>query len=469
MPLMMTEVAKGQEAALQLDLQPLRAEAERERIPLETERMQQSLQTSKLSQQKEMLQIQALVEAQKDDASAKTLIGDLSKDPTFKDLPIPDQMVKIGQVFAANGKFKQAEEFYSRGERAKLQESQTQKANFDIQQNKLDKAQSYLTMLNDDGSNANEVMMAARTDGALTESELKILSQKGKEAFNAGKFKEFKTDALRNINSIKGKAEVQKEVENKRKKDSEDKRYELEMKRYELLISRSGANSTSKDEKGKKDVNLALYKDAGLNLERVQDDLRDVQSKLAALPPAPKPGIFGTSEDLNSEARKEYTARIQVLKEREKEYFKIKEFSSKQLIDDGVVLPSTTLDRPPDAPNVFAPDTSTGTAKPVETKKEPIRPGSTVQTALPEPEEGFTIKNISPGTFYKKKDGTILIAYTGIDSRTGESATRLYKDIPKEQLAIIEVLNRSGENYDAENYSYRINEKGIVQKKLRKK
>ena len=486
MPFMIEDFVKGQKAGFEMDLLPLQAEAdkeriqaERERIPLETEKMQQNLQTSRLSQQKEILQIQALVEAQKDDASAKTLIGDLAKDPTFKDLPIPEQMLKIGQGLAATGKFKQAEEFYSRGERAKLQEAQTQKANFDIQQNKLDRAQSYLTMLNDDGSNVNEVMMAARTDGALTESELKILSQRGQEALNAGTFKAFKTDALKNINSIRGKAEVNKEIKNKQEKDAADKKYELDMKRYELLISRAGANSTSKDERGKKDVNLALYKDAGLNLERVQDDLRDVQSRLAALPAAPKPGIFFDSEDPNSEARKEYTARIQVLKEREKEYSKIKEFSSKQLTGDGVVLPSTTPDRPLDAPNVFAPDTSTGTAKPVETKKEPIRPGSTVQTALPAPPSGeFNSLNVKPGNFYVGKDGVITYIYKSTDPETlpagsEEPGLRALsssnKSLDKNTILIIETLNRAGEVYDKQNFDYRIKDDGTIQKKPRQK
>ena len=305
MPLMMTDVAKGQEAALQLDLQPLRAEAERERIPFETEKMQQNLQTSRLSQQKEILQIQALVEAQKDDASAKTLIGDLTKDPTFKDLPIPDQMFKIAQHLDASGKFKQGAEFYSRGQTAKLQEAQTQKANFDVQQNKLDRAQSYLTMLNDDGSNANEVMMAARTDGALTESELKILSQKGQEALNAGTFKAFKTDALRNINSIKGKAEVAQEADKKEQRRIQAGQLAETIRRDTMNNNRLIAALTSRESTVESKAALSRYTTSGRLVQSASEQIRRLQKQIDELPPKVTTNWYGAEkEDPNAEKRK---------------------------------------------------------------------------------------------------------------------------------------------------------------------
>ncbi|CAB4135448.1 hypothetical protein UFOVP1078_17 [uncultured Caudovirales phage] len=346
MPLMMTDVAKGQEAALQLDLQPLRAEAERERIPLETEKMQQNLQTSKLSQQKEMLQIQALVEAQKDDASAKTLIGDLSKDPAFKDLPIPDQMLRIGQGLAATGKFKQAEEFYSRGERAKLQEAQTQKANFDIQQNKLDKAQSYLTMLNDDGSNANEVMMAARTDGALTESELKILSQRGQEALNAGKFKAFKTDALRNINSIKGKAEVAQEADKKEQRRIQAGQLAETIRRDTMNNNRLIAAVTSRESTVESKAALSRYTTSSRLVQSASEQIRRLQKQIDELPPKVTTNWYGAEkEDPNAEKRKAIEDNIA----RQEGIIDEQRDVQKQAIDQmGVVIqsqPTTKLDR----------------------------------------------------------------------------------------------------------------------------
>lgn len=312
MPFMIEDFVKGQKAGFEMDLLPLQAEAdkeriqaERERIPLETEKMQQNLQTSRLSQQKEMLQIQALVEAQKDDASAKTLIGDLAKDPTFKDLPIPEQMLKIGQGLAATGKFKQAEEFYSRGERAKLQEAQTQKANFDVQQNKLDRAQSYLTMLNDDGSNANEVMMAARTDGALTESELKILSQRGQEALNAGTFKAFKTDALRNINSIKGKAEVAQEADKKEQRRIQAAQLAETIRRDTMNNNRLIAALTSRESTVESKAALSRYTTSGRLVQSASEQIRRLQKQIDELPPKVTTNWYGAEkEDPNAEKRK---------------------------------------------------------------------------------------------------------------------------------------------------------------------
>ena len=366
MPLMMTDVAKGQEAALQLDLQPLRAEAERERIPLETEKMQQNLQTSRLSQQKEMLQIQALVEAQKDDASAKTLIGDLAKDPAFKDLPIPDQMLRIGQGLAATGKFKQAEEFYSRGERAKLQEAQTQKANFDIQQNKLDKAQSYLTMLNDDGSNANEVMMAARTDGALTESELKILSQRGQEALNAGRFKAFKTDALRNINSIKGKAEVAQEADKKEQRRIQAGQLEETIRRDTLRNNQFIAALASKEDRVVEQIALKQYTDASIKVPRLVEDLRKAKKDLAALPATPKAkeilGMKFGGEDPNKDQRAilqesadSIQAEIDEAKKTRDTYAQFLPTSVKSKVDKGVTLTPAATEPPKSAGTKEAP------------------------------------------------------------------------------------------------------------------
>jgi len=346
MPLMMTDVAKGQEAALQLDLQPLRAEAERERIPLETEKMQQNLQTSKLSQQKEMLQIQALVEAQKDDASAKTLIGDLTKDPTFKDLPIPDQMFKIAQHLDASGKFKQGAEFYSRGQTAKLQEAQTQKANFDVQQNKLDRAQSYLTMLNDDGSNVNEVMMAARTDGALTESELKLLSQRGQEALNAGTFKAFKTDALRTINSIKGKAEVAQEADKKEQRRIQAAQLAETIRRDTMNNNRLIAALTSRESTVESKAALSRYTTSGRLVQSASEQIRRLQKQLDELPPKVTTTWYGAEkEDPNAEKRnaiEDNIARQEGIIDEQRDV-------QKQAIDQmGVVIqsqPTTKLDR----------------------------------------------------------------------------------------------------------------------------
>lgn len=303
MPLMMTDVAEGQKAGLQLDLQPLLAQAEKERIPLEIEKMQQSLQASKLSQQKDMLQIQALVESQKDDIGAKTLIGDLSKDPTFKDLPIPDQMFKIGQILDANGKFKQGAEFYSLGQRAKLQEAQTTKANFDVQQLKLDKAHSYMLMLNEDGSNINQVMMAAQSEGALSKEDVAILSAKAQEAAQSGTFKNFKNFAIKNIDSIKGRAEAAKETKDREDVRLREARLTLEARKLEATNNRFIAALTSKNDKAVEDMALKQYTDASIKVPRLVEDLRKAKRDLAALPAVPKPGMFFDSEDSSKDQR----------------------------------------------------------------------------------------------------------------------------------------------------------------------
>ena len=301
---MIEDFVKGQKAGYEMDLLPLRAEEERKQIPLETQRMQQNLEASKINLQQSKLQMQSYVEAQKDDVAARELIGNLAKDPKFRELPVPDQMLKIGQFLDANGKFKQGAEFYSRGEKAKLQEAQTVKANFDVQQLKLDKAHSYMLMLNEDGSNLDQVMMAAQSEGALSKEDVAILSKKAQESAQAGKFKDFKNFAIKNIDSIKGKAEAAKEAKDREDVRLREDRLALEARKLEATNNRFIAALTSKNDKAVEDMALKQYTDASVKVPRLVEDLRKAKKDLAALPAVPKPGFFGgVSEDPNKDQR----------------------------------------------------------------------------------------------------------------------------------------------------------------------
>lgn len=346
MPLMMTDVAKGQEAALQLELQPLQAQAEKERIPLETQRMQQNLESSKINQQQAQIQMQAFVEAQKDDAAAKELIGNLAKDPKFKELPVPDQMFKIAQHLDANGKFKQGAEFYSRGQTVKLQEAQSQKATSEMQQHKLDKAHNYMLMLDDTGSNVEQVMLAAQAEGALSPQEVKLLADKGREAASTGKFKQFKDFAIKNIDSIKGKAEAAQEADKKEQRRIQAEQLAETIRRDTMNNNRLIAAVTSRESTTESKAALSRYTTSGRLVQSASEQIRRLQKQLDELPPKITTNWYGAEkEDPNAEKRKvieDNIARQEGIIDEQRDV-------QKQAIDQmGVVIenqPTTKLDR----------------------------------------------------------------------------------------------------------------------------
>jgi len=366
MPLMMTDVAKGQEAALQLELQPLQAQAEKERIPLETQRMQQNLESSKINQQQAQIQMQAFVEAQKDDAAAKELIGNLAKDPKFKELPIPDQMFKIAQHLDASGKFKQGAEFYSHGQTVKLQEAQSQKASSEMQQHKLDKAHNYMLMLDDTGSNVEQVMMAAQAEGALSPQEVKLLADKGREAASTGKFKQFKDFAIKNIDSIKGKAEAAKEAKDRQDLRLREDRLALEARKLEATNNRFIAALSSKEDRVVEQIALKQYTDASIKVPRLMDELRKAKKDLAALPATPKAkeilGMEFGGEDPNKDQRTilqesadSIQAEIDEAKKTRDTYAQFLPTSVKSKVDKGATLTPAATEPPKSAGTKEAP------------------------------------------------------------------------------------------------------------------
>ena len=79
MPMLMTEIEQGQKAALNLDLNPYRAQAELDRIPLETQRLQQTLETGKTNQATAALQLRTLLGEEQSNTQFKTAVEQLVK------------------------------------------------------------------------------------------------------------------------------------------------------------------------------------------------------------------------------------------------------------------------------------------------------------------------------------------------------------------------------------------------------
>jgi hypothetical protein len=131
----------------------------------------------------------------------------------------------------------------------------------------------------------------------------KLLSQRGQEALNAGTFKAFKTDALRNINSIKGKAEVAQEADKKEQRRIQAGQLAETIRRDTLRNNQFIAALASKEDRVVEQIALKQYTDASIKVPRLVEDLRKAKKDLAALPAVPKPGMFFDSEDSSKDQR----------------------------------------------------------------------------------------------------------------------------------------------------------------------
>lgn len=216
MPFLLTDADAGQEAMINMRLRPLQAQATEERIPLETQKMQQNLATEKTNQETAVLKMQALVEAQADDREAKEVINNLAKDPSFTSLSLADQQQRIGTALTSKGKFSIGEKFIRDSQQSRMTDANIKKTGHEIEQFNLERINTYLSGINTTGTpdeqaaSLDTVLMGVKADGLMTPQQQQTFENNARAAYASGNLPQWKREAQATYDSIASKK--QKEV-----------------------------------------------------------------------------------------------------------------------------------------------------------------------------------------------------------------------------------------------------------------
>ena len=447
MPFLLTDAEAGQRAMLDMDLNPLRAQAEAERIPLETQRMQQNLETGKINQQAAVMQMQALVEAQTENKEAKQVIGDLVKDPNFASLSLPDQQKKIGTALTAKGIFGTGEKFLKDSQQSRMTDANIKKTEREIDQFHLEQVNTYLSGMNTTGSpddqqsSLNRVMMGVKADGLMTPKQQQAFEKNARDALASGHFPQWKKEAMEQYNSLSNKKLIEQTARDQEKALQGDRKYEADQKKFELLLARATASSNAKDAKGTKDTYLKIYTDAGVEVRAAQDDLRNAEIDLAKLPPEPKDkewlGFGDVKPDPNKEMRASKVKEIKALNDRIKEYSGLKQTARRQLMKEGVdipVVPESTSVAPPPPSDKDASTSELPTLTAESAQAEANKAGKPIRAVING--RAATITPLSKDTFRedlfsrgdKLKDGRLQQLRALIESKDPTISTKAYID-----------------------------------------
>lgn len=245
MPSLLTEFEAGQRAMLNVDLNPLRAQAEAERIPLETQKMQQSLAAEKTNQEIAALKMQVLLETQADDRDSKQIIGELVKNPSFTTLSLADQQQKIGAALTGRGKFTIGEKFLKDSQQSRMTDANIKKTGHEIEQFNLERINTYLSGIDTTGTldeqraSLDTVLMGVKADGLMTPQQQQTFENNARAAYASGNLPQWKREAQATYDSIASKKqketvarniaeEIRKEL--KTDEDRKQRRYEEDRK-----------------------------------------------------------------------------------------------------------------------------------------------------------------------------------------------------------------------------------------------
>jgi len=287
MPFLLTDADAGQEAMINMRLRPLQAQAIEERIPLETQKMQQSLATEKTNQETAVLKMQALVEAQADDREAKEVINNLAKDPSFTSLSLADQQQRIGTALTSKGKFSIGEKFIKDSQQSRMTDANIKKTGREIEQFHLEQINTYLSGINTAGTpdeqaaSLDTVLMGVKADGLMTPQQQQTFENNARAAYASGNLPQWKREAQATYDSIASKK--QKEVvarniaEELRKELKADE--DLKQRRYEedRKEARARTAEESRDERQERRIEA---KDAKLEKEQAFKEYNDIATRI---------------------------------------------------------------------------------------------------------------------------------------------------------------------------------------------
>ena len=372
MPSLLTEVEAGQRAMLNMDLNPLRAQAEAERIPLETQKMQQSLAAEKINQETAALKMQALLETQADDRDSKQIIGELVKDPSFTTLSLADQQQRIGAALTSRGKFAIGEKFLKDAQQSKMTDANIKKTGHEIEQFNLERINTYLSGINTTGTpdeqsaSLDTVLMGVKADGLMTPQQQQTFENNARAAYASGNLPQWKREAQATYDSIASKKQkevvarnVAEEIRKELKTDEDRKQRRYEEDRKE---ARARTAEESRDERQERRLEA---KDARLTSEQSFKEYNEIATRII---PRLNEQIRRARKDASEapkDTRKSFEDEVATLEEERRDEYKKANSLRAQL-----KLPP--LPTPKDGPPVSG--SGAAETKPKVVRPTPIRP-----------------------------------------------------------------------------------------------
>lgn len=297
MPMLMTEIEQGQKAALNLDLNPYRAQAELDRIPLETQRLQQTLETGKTNQATAALQLRTLLGEEQSNTQFKTAVEQLVKSGGLDSTkPISEQGLKLAKLAYEQGNFDLGRKFTVDAERATQHEAQAETNAAKIEQRKLSIFGTMAKLWNPDGSNFEATIDDALKTKLLQPQQLEGIRQQGRQALanGPGAFVTWQTDLTTKLRTYEEQRLALEQAKLAAKIVADEKKDTLATLRFEALLSQRGAARTSGDDRAAVRLDATMLTSARNQIERIEDNIQAIDRDLMKLPKVTyETGFFG--------------------------------------------------------------------------------------------------------------------------------------------------------------------------------
>ena len=359
MPYLQTDVEAGQKAALNMELEPLRAQAETQKlqsqmqvqpyktqadigklqstiqtqelrteddiatlrahmgnIPTENELKKQQVRANNLTFQKGALELAETIKNISEDTNIKNKFIELAKSPEWATLSPEAKFEKAANTLDESGNFDAATKIREKSAKYLQSKASTLKATGDYKDSQLGEVHRLTEGLSPDGSNVDTVILGLRSSGAMKPEEEKIYEDNLKAVAatkDPAKIEAFKKQMAKTYNDIAGKKAITDSEKIAAAERKADKDRDARERKEDSVNNRFIAALVAKDENVIKSVALKAYDDAAALIPRYTRELHNAQKDLAALPPVPT-SRFGKAEDPNADARKGLTDTIADIK-----------------------------------------------------------------------------------------------------------------------------------------------------------
>jgi len=368
-PYLQTDVEAGQKAALNVELNPLRAQSETQQlqsqmqvqpyqtqadisklqaqvkkepyqtnydieklkaqvgdIPLESQKFRQDVDASELKYKTEKTKFDETVKAIAEDKDAKKIVQELLKNPEVQALSKEDQMNKIVDSLNGAGLFDAGDRFVtqmSKTSKAALELSQTRSLKEDAD---LESVHKQIESLRLDpnlpgGSNLDNVINYINKNRLLPPDQIQSIKAELQNTINTKdpkKLQEVINHLGRVYDSYRGKKATTDAVKAETARIREEERAKREEKKLDALLAQSQAKREAGDEKSVQRIAIQGYTAADTRVKDYVVELDKETARLAAFPPAPKQtsllGFDTTSKDPVEAERTEIKDRIKDLK-----------------------------------------------------------------------------------------------------------------------------------------------------------
>ena len=278
MPMLMTDVAKGaqaaediQKAGLMTAYNPVHVDEMIKQAPLETQKLQQSLQVNEAALKRTQLDSAILLQTTMEKKQAKDTVQQLLQDPKIQALPEGEQQQAIGRALSSAGLLEEGRKFYETGERTQLHQQTVRVNQLKLDADKAEDIRRILSNMADDGSDVEQAFLELNTKAHALPEELAMIRGTITGAQKAGlSFKDIKTKLVAGAGSYIGDvarakavhdaAVLAEKVQYDRNKAEEDKRQHEQ--RIAAILGRGSKSSEAMDlrkeiEDGKKEDRAA--------------------------------------------------------------------------------------------------------------------------------------------------------------------------------------------------------------------